>query len=153
MTIREKVRAIRSSDKLTKDRCRDAWRRLADVGFSFDADYKFGWLKAAASFNSATLWQVFALGQILEREQPITVRGAFYRAVSAGIYPDTADDHYRACKTRILDMRRFGLVPYNYISDSTRRRLKPSSGVGLQTSPKLSHKPIAKTSGSGNRGI
>jgi hypothetical protein len=113
------------------ERVEDAWNQLESVGFEFDLGFQFGWLKAAQAFNSSTLWQVFALGQILEREQPITVRGAFYRAVSAGLYPDTADKHYRACKTRILDLRRAGLVPYNYISDSTRRRLKPSSWSGL----------------------
>jgi hypothetical protein len=53
------------------------------------------------------------------------------RAVSAGVYPDTSDPHYDACKRRILDMRRAGLIPYSWISDSTRRRLKPSSWSGL----------------------
>ena len=47
--------------------------------------------------DRATLAQVFVLAQILKREQPTTVRGAFYRAVSGGLYPDTADEHYRVC--------------------------------------------------------
>lgn len=113
------------------DRFCDALDRLNACGFSFDGDYSFNWRLAAAKFTSPTLWQVFALAQILKREQPITARGAFYRAVSAGIYPDTADEHYRSCGRLILQLRRFGFVPYYWISDSTRRRLKPSSWSGL----------------------
>lgn len=114
-----------------RERCHEALRQLNEIDFEFNKDFQFAWLKAASEFNCITLWQVFALGQILATEQPLTVRRAFYCAVSAGLYPDTGDKHYIACKTRILDMRRAGLVPYSYISDSTRRRLKPSSWSGL----------------------
>jgi hypothetical protein len=114
-----------------RDRTHGAWTTLQELGFKFDEGFEFAWRPAAEKFNQRTLWTVFALGQILSREQPITVRGAFYRAVSAGIYPDTSDKHYVACKQRILDMRRAKLVPYHWIGDSTRRRLKPSSWSGL----------------------
>jgi hypothetical protein len=110
---------------------REAMSRLKDAGFILDPEVTFPFFIACECFNKATLWKVFALGQILKKEQPLTVRGAFYRAVSAGVFPDTRDKHYRACKRLILDMRRACLIPYSYISDSTRRRLKPNSWSGL----------------------
>jgi hypothetical protein len=114
-----------------QNRFADALDRLGSVGFSFDNDFKFNCRQAATNFNSATLWQVFGLAQILKREQPITVRGAFYRAVSAGLWPGTDDSYYDACGRLILKLRRLELVSYDWISDSTRRRLKPSSWSGL----------------------
>jgi hypothetical protein len=48
------------------------------------------------------------------------------------LFPDTSGRYYDACAARILDMRRAGLTPYCWISDSTRRRLKPSSWSGLE---------------------
>jgi hypothetical protein len=114
-----------------QDRLEAAFDKLDSIGFPFDQDLEWHWTKAAERFTSPTLWKVFGLAQILEKEQPLTVRGAFYRAVSNGLYPDTGDSHYHSCGRLILEMRRAGFIPYSYISDSTRRRLKPSSWSGL----------------------
>jgi hypothetical protein len=84
-----------------------------------------------AGFHRATLKPILVLAQIVEQTAPITVRGAFYRAVSAGVYPDTADAHYRQCGRLLLLLRRKGILAYGGIVDSTRRRLKPSSWSGL----------------------
>src|SRR5262245_46466976 len=65
-------------------------------------------------------------------EQPITLRGLFYRAVSAGVYPDTSQKHYEQCGRIVLKLRRKYVIPYEWIVDSTRRRLKPSSWSGLE---------------------
>jgi hypothetical protein len=62
----------------------------------------------------------------------MTVRSAFYRAVSAGIYPDTSDRHYRQCQQILLKLRRRDVLPFDWIVDSTRRRLKTSSWSGLE---------------------
>jgi hypothetical protein len=113
---------------------RDAFAQLGAMSFwnrdyfedtGFDAD------KAANKFNKRTLLKVFGLAQILHKEQPLTVRSAFYRAVSAGLFPDTSDPHYNACGNIILKLRRLELIPWEFIVDSTRRRLKPSSWSGL----------------------
>lgn len=113
------------------ERIREALVKLEAIGFPIVREIDWYWEKAANIFTSPTLWKVFGLAQILAREQPITVRGAFYRAVSAGLFPDTADDHYSCASRLILRMRRHKLVPYQFIVDSTRRRLKPSSWSGL----------------------
>jgi hypothetical protein len=62
----------------------------------------------------------------------MTVRSALYRAVCAGIYPDTSDRHYRQCQRIILKLRRRDVIPFDWIVDSTRRRLKTSSWSGLE---------------------
>jgi hypothetical protein len=84
-----------------------------------------------AGFHRTTLKPILVLAQIVEQLAPITVRGAFYRAVSAGVYPDTADAHYRQCGRLLLLLRRKGILAYDGIVDSTRRRLNPSSWSGL----------------------
>jgi hypothetical protein len=113
------------------DRITEAFLELQQIEFEFTAGFRWCFRRAASCFNRATLWRVFGLAQILQKEQPITVRGAFYRAVSAGLFPDTGDSHYTCCGRLILLMRREGFIPYGYIVDSTRRRLKFSSWSGL----------------------
>lgn len=84
-----------------------------------------------AGFNSATIQQAFVLAQIVEELGPITVRGAFYRAVSAGIFPGTDDQYYGAAQRIILKLRRSKCVSYDKIVDSTRRRFRPSCWDGV----------------------
>jgi hypothetical protein len=43
-----------------------------------------------------------------------------------------ADPYYESCGERVLKLRRLGILPYVWITDSTRRRLKPSSWSGLE---------------------
>jgi hypothetical protein len=66
---------------------------------------------------------------IVEREHPITVRGCFYRAVSAGLFPGTQDKHYKKCAALLKEMRKGGLhpLPYQWIVDTSRVR-HPSEG-------------------------
>jgi hypothetical protein len=79
-----------------------------------------------------TRLQEIALVFICAEEEPLSLRRSFYRAVSAGLYPDTSDPFYDTCGERILKLRRLGILPYRWITDSTRRRLKPSSWSGLE---------------------
>jgi hypothetical protein len=85
----------------------------------------------SGKFNSRTIDEVLVLAQIVRDCNPITVRGAFYRAVSAGVFPDTSEQHYRKCGNLILKLRREGFIDYSMIVDSTRMRDKPSSWSGL----------------------
>jgi hypothetical protein len=85
----------------------------------------------AAGFNRACLPAAFVLTQLALELQPITVRGLMYRAQAAGLYPDTSDKFYQQTERVILKLRRAGIIPYDWIVDSTRRRLKPSSWSGL----------------------
>ena len=95
------------------------------------AQGKQGGAMSRGTFDRRTLKAAVALLDIACAEQPITLRGLFYRAVSAGLYPDTSQRHYEQCGQIVLKLRRTGLLPYQWIVDSTRRRLKPSSWSGL----------------------
>jgi hypothetical protein len=86
---------------------------------------------AAAGFNRATLPAAFMLAQLALQCQPITVRGLMYRAQASGLFPSTSLKYYQQTARVVLKLRRAGLVPYRWIVDSTRRRLKPSSWSGL----------------------
>jgi hypothetical protein len=114
----------------TTERITDALGKLSEAGFEFDDGYRFTWRQAAANFNTVTLWQVFGLSQLLEREQPITVRGTMYRGIPQ-LFKDSSDKFYDCCGRLILKMRRLGLIPFDYIADNTRNRRKPSSWSGL----------------------
>lgn len=83
-------------------------------------------------FNQRTVSAACSLFLLAEKEQPITLRGLFYRAVSAGVYPDTSQRYYEQCGRIVLNLRRRSAIQYEWIVDSTRRRLKPSSWSGLE---------------------
>jgi hypothetical protein len=81
-----------------------------------------------------------AIYEIAEAEQPVTVRGLFYRTVSRGLVPktDKRDDDtgtpsgYGIVQRRVLLMRRAGDLPYGWITDGSRLRLQPGSFTDAQ---------------------
>jgi hypothetical protein len=109
----------------------EALAELEAIGFECSLESQTIANIVEAGFDKRTLAQSLVLAQILADQNPISVRGAFYRAVSAGMYPDTGEKHYRQASAIILKLRRAGLVPYSWIADSTRIRRKPSSWSGL----------------------
>lgn len=64
-------------------------------------------------------------------EQPITLRGLFYRVVSAGFLPSTDQKHYSRLGRVLTTLRERGVVPFNWIIDNLRSTQKPSSWSGL----------------------
>jgi hypothetical protein len=62
----------------------------------------------------------YQLYLIAEEENPATVRGMYYRAVSRGIVPKT-DSGYDLVQRTLLGMRREGLLPWFWITDTSRR--------------------------------
>jgi hypothetical protein len=67
-----------------------------------------------------------AILTVCERDNPLSVRGVFYRVMSAGAVPKT-EKAYAAVQREVLKLRRSGELPYKWIADSTRWRLKQSS--------------------------
>ncbi len=65
-------------------------------------------------------WLRFRLYLLTAEEKPATVRGIYYRAVSRGYVPKT-DAGYRLIQGQLLSMRRAGLLPWGWITDSSRR--------------------------------
>jgi hypothetical protein len=76
-----------------------------------------------------------AIYEIAEAEEPVTVRGLFYRVMSMGLVPKT--DHgpgngYGVVQRQALKMRRAGQLPYGWITDGSRLRLKPQTFSSAQ---------------------
>jgi len=102
-----------------------------DIGFDPGLDDETYERIVAAGFNRATLPAAFALTALALAHHPINVRGVMYQAQAAGLYPDTSEPYVRQTERILLKLRRKGIVPWWWIVDSTRRRLKPSSWSGL----------------------
>ena len=62
----------------------------------------------------------FHLYLLTAQEHPATVRSIFYRAVSKGLVPKT-ESGYRTVQQQLLGMRRNKLLPWSWITDTSRR--------------------------------
>ena len=72
-----------------------------------------------------------AIYKIAEAEHPVTVRGLFYRVMSRGLVPKT-ENGYRVVQRQTLKMRRVQELPYSWITDGSRLRLKPTTYTSAQ---------------------
>ncbi|HLS13155.1 MAG TPA: hypothetical protein VK095_01435 [Beutenbergiaceae bacterium] len=61
----------------------------------------------------------------LEEENPATLRGTYYRVVSAGAI-DKTEAAYKVIGRRVLALRRSGRLSYRWITDGTRYVTRPS---------------------------
>lgn len=71
-----------------------------------------------------------AIVEAVEDEHPVTLRGVYYRVVSAGAV-DKTEAGYRLVGRQLLKLRRDGSVPYEWITDGTRWITKPDSFTGI----------------------
>lgn len=67
-----------------------------------------------------------AIVEAVRSDHPVTLRGVYYRVVSAGDVEKT-DNGYRLIGRQLLKLRRDGTVPYSHITDGTRWIRKPKS--------------------------
>jgi hypothetical protein len=73
-----------------------------------------------------------AIYQVVEENQPMTVRQVFYQLVSGGIIPKT-EASYKNIVVRLLGiMRRQGELPFSWIADNTRWMRKPNTFSSLE---------------------
>ena len=72
-----------------------------------------------------------AIYEIAEAEEPVTVRGLFYRVMSLGLVPKT-EQGYSVVQRQTLKLRRAGELPYGWITDGSRLRLKPRTFSSAQ---------------------
>lgn len=61
-----------------------------------------------------------ALYEIVGADPPMTVRQAFYQATVHGLVPKDEGKGYRVIQRRLVEMRRQGVMPYGWITDSSR---------------------------------
>lgn len=72
-----------------------------------------------------------AVVEVLAADHPMTVRGTFYRLVSAGVVAKTEGEYKSTVGRLVLELRRSGRVPYSWITDGTRLMRKPTSWADL----------------------
>ena len=68
--------------------------------------------------KSLVIW-LAVLRAIDEQQPPMTVRGLFYALEISGLVPKT-EAGYRQVERQVVEMRRLGLLPYDFITDGTR---------------------------------
>jgi len=68
--------------------------------------------------------------EVLADEHPATLRGTFYRVMSAGAV-EKSEAGYRAVGRQVLNLRRTGDLPYTWITDGTRYVIKPTTWSNL----------------------
>lgn len=74
-----------------------------------------------------------AIYQLLDAENPMTVRQTFYRLVSNGVIEKT-EKEYKSTVVRLLtQMRRRGEIPYGWIADNTRWMRKPHTFSSMES--------------------
>lgn len=71
-----------------------------------------------------------AIYRIVQADNPMTLRGLFYRLVSEGVI-GKEEHEYKNVGRYLLAMRRRGELPYHWIADSTRWQRKPRTYSGL----------------------
>ncbi len=74
-----------------------------------------------------------AMFQVVAADHPVTVRGVFYRMVSAGLVAKTEVEYSRTVDRLLIAMRREGDLPYNWIADNTRWVRKPQTYSSVET--------------------
>ena len=65
-------------------------------------------------------WLKFRLYMLARQERPATVRSMYYRMEAAGFIPKS-EAAYRLVQRTNLDMRRRGIIPWRWVTDSSRR--------------------------------
>lgn len=67
-----------------------------------------------------------AILQAVQSEHPVTLRGVFYRVMSAGAVEKT-EAGYKKIGRQVLKLRRSGRIPYSWITDGTRYVVRPNT--------------------------
>jgi len=68
-----------------------------------------------------------AMFSLIQAEQPLTIRHVFYRMVSAGFVTKTEGEYKNAIGRLLTRMRKRGELPYHWLADNTRWRMKPET--------------------------
>lgn len=104
--------------------------KLAD-GWHSDRVTKNCRVVEQAGFRTKNLALACVLVELLAQNQPDTVRGTMYAAVSCGWLPDTSKKSYGRCQRLLNELRLREVIPYSWVVDNIRSTEKPSSWSGL----------------------
>jgi hypothetical protein len=68
-----------------------------------------------------------ALLGLQDRFGKISVRGAYYQLLAAGVVPKDEKIGYRPVQRQVLELRRAELLPWSFVSDGSRWRRRPTT--------------------------
>jgi hypothetical protein len=74
-----------------------------------------------------------AIVEILDDQQPMTVRQMFYALTVRGVIAKTEGEYHRTVVRLLTEMRHAGDIPFHYIADNTRWQRKPSTFYDLDS--------------------
>jgi hypothetical protein len=73
-----------------------------------------------------------AIIEVLEQDQPMTVRQVFYRLVSGGWIAKTETEYKQTVGRLLTEMRLEGVIPFGWIADNTRWMQKPTTSSSAE---------------------
>jgi hypothetical protein len=88
--------------------------------------YRTSAVKRSRRTNAELRALHLAILTVCTEDHPLTVRGVFYRVMSAGAVEKT-EKAYAAVQREVLKLRRAGFLPYEWIADGTRWQVKQPS--------------------------
>src|SRR5215211_4015668 len=99
---------------------------LTDAARSTRSVYRTSPVKRLRRTNAELAALHTAIMAVCEVDQPLSVRGVFYRVMSAGAV-EKSEKAYNAVQREVLKLRRAGRLPYEWIADGTRWHIKSRS--------------------------
>ena len=96
-----------------------------------DVAYQAGHIKRLRSTKAEVEQRRDSLLEIVAEMRPMTVRQVFYQATVRG-YVDKSEAGYNKVQTDLVQMRRSGVLPYDWLADNTRWQRKPLTYSSVQ---------------------
>lgn len=109
----------------------------------FDENRKNNGRKNRIQKKTANLWIGF-LHVFDEIEPPMTTRQMFYQMETLGFVPKTQAG-YNIVQKQLVEARRAGIIPYNWVSDNTRWMRKPDTYTSLEAFLKQSQEAYRRS--------
>ena len=104
---------------------------LSDCGWSPGLDHESYQRILDSGLRGKNILLACVATEIALNEHPLTLRGLFYRVVSAGFLPSTDKKHYGRIGRVMTTLREAGIVPFHWLVDNLRSSIKPSSWSGI----------------------
>jgi hypothetical protein len=105
--------------------CFTHWTITIALKVDVSSNYKFRMREDTRKLRKG----IISIFQDIRRS--MTVRQIFYQAVCRGLVPKDEQKGYSLIQRNILEMRRLGHLPYSFVSDLSRRMVKPITYDGL----------------------
>ena len=96
-----------------------------------EAVYPAGHIKRQRATKTEVEQRRQSLFEIIGPMKPMTVRQAFYQATVRGIV-DKTERGYDKVQIDLVQMRRAGVLPYDWLADNTRWQRKPRTFSGVE---------------------